>query len=195
MSYTLHSLIVIVSPAESRELMTEDGDANTAFELSESPLYTADEDAALYYALHALARARAPTQLGLFTRFWAPSAESFQIQGGRHKERLAGKAMKIAISAVEALLRDFESSPAEIAAIVAAILPYGESAEDLQGALREAVSLPWPRSLEESTDAVKSNFNKGGFPMGALVAWLRAFQMRLVYALGSRKTVVQIVWS
>lgn len=194
MSFTAHSLVLMVSPAESHELMAEGGEPQSAFATSESPLPVADEDGALYSVLHALARARAPVELELFTRFWAPSAGSFQIQEGEHKELLAGKALRGALSAVEALLRDFESKPREIATVVAAVLPYGESAKDLEEALQEAVSLPLPRSLDESREAVESEFGNGSFPMSALVAWLRAFQMRLACALESGNAVVHVVW-
>jgi len=83
---------------------------------------------------------------------------------------------------------------AHIASIVAPALPYGESAEDLEAALQEAVSLPLPSSLEESREAVDSQFGNGGFPMHALVSWLRAFQMRLAYAIESGNVVVHVVW-
>ncbi len=194
MSFTAHSLVLIVSPEESNELMADGGEPQAAFATSESPLPVADDDGALYSVLHALARARAPAELALFTRFWAPSVGSFQIRPGEHKERLAGKTLRVALSAVDTLLEDFESKPGEIAAVVAANLSYGDSAKDLEEALKEAVSSLMPSSLDESRDAVESEFGNGGFPMSALVAWLRAFQMRLAYALESGNAVLHVVW-
>jgi hypothetical protein len=194
MSFTAHSLVLIVSPEQSLELMAEGGEPQSAFEISESPLSVADDDGVLYSVLHALAQARAPEELKTFTRPWAPSNGSFQIQEGEHKELLKGETLKVALSAVEALLRDFESKPGEIAAVVATVLPYGESVKDVEEGLREAVSAPLPHSLEESTEAVESEFGNGDFPMSALVAWIRAFQMRLAYALESGNAVVHVVW-
>jgi len=115
MSFTAYSLVLTVSPEESVELISEAGDVDSVFATSESPLMVLDNDGALYCVLHALARARAPVELELFTRFWTPSGGRFLMQDGKHKEDLAGNDLTVALSAVEALLQDFESKPREIA--------------------------------------------------------------------------------
>ncbi len=179
MSYTAAGSVSIVTLEQSRAI-AETGEPHS---FQKSFFGFIDNDGALFAALRALALARAPDSLALFTRHWTVGARGrpYLIEG-MHVDLLEGRALGLALTAMDALLLECGTSPGQIADILeAADLPHGLDAESASDELREAAAIPAATTPEAAATAFES-FPLDHLSASGLHAWLRAFAAWLRHA-------------
>jgi hypothetical protein len=192
MPYFAAGRVVIVTPEEAGAI-ADTGNLDIAFE-REAGLTVVDIDGALFCALRALARARAPEALSLFTRHWAVSERGRNhLVEGDHADLLEGDTLARALAATDALLSECQAHPDRIAAILeAADLPHGMAADDAEAALRSIAGSPAPATVAEATEAFEADFATDHLSTIGLHAWLRAFAAWMRDAQATGQAVVHL---
>jgi hypothetical protein len=196
MSYEAYNTTVMVSRELAPRILHDDDEWMRNEELQRAPgLYAGSRGAALTVTLGTLALARAPEALALFTRYLVRNNGRWWAAEGRQSELLEGEALASALAATEALLSEWGSRPADMAAVLAECAWFRSCEHlDLARRIAEAASSPAASSIDDWKLAFHRDHEAQDLNVFALYAWLQSFAGLLRLARARGGVVIHISW-